>query len=398
MRAGVYKRGMQQVAVTIGSSFIGMISVFVIVEWANKAEYGVFIASFALQYVVVRGIMGGILIELQKRLASAVNIGSHVPWDLLIWTVCLSLLTAAALITLWLINFVSVPSLGVLICISMASSISVFALKAWRWNGASVLGSELTLLGLLYHSRDDLSLDVIYDIYHIYYGVQFLFSAIGIWRKRQHLQLSRCSALALNDVVAGAISSLTMTVRDRLGLAAAGYLFPPRAVADLAYLMTVLKGTLSIGGALNSVKFVYLAGRKNSINGNLVSWLVEALVLITITLFGYVALWYYTIALGNQEYLGVITPAGVSAMTVSVFFIFNGSILYLNHVMRGELWTYNVGSLLFIFPLCFLLYFVHVGIISDVIVFYCALQILLFASTSCIGLARRLRTINEVSN
>jgi hypothetical protein len=388
---------MQQVALTIGSSCVGMISVFVIVEGANKAEYGIFVASFALQYVIARIIMGGILIELQKRLASAVNVGSYLPRDLLVWTVCLLLLTAGVLGALWVVDLILVPSLGILICLSMTSSISVFALKAWGWNRASVLGSELTLLGLLFHSRDELTLSALYEIYHIYYGVQFLCSGIGVWRERRHLRLSRSSTLALNDVVAGAISSLTMTVRDRLALAAAGYLFPPRAVADLAYLMTVLKGTLSAGGALNSVKFVYLAGRKNSINSSFIAGFLEALVLVAITLIGYAALWYYTIAFGNREYLEVINLNGVVAMAVSVFFIYSGSILYLNHVIRGELWVYNVGVLLFLPPLCFLLYFVHVGIISDAILFYCLLQILLFASTSCIGLMRSLRASNAAS-
>lgn len=389
----MYKRVAEQASLSIASSAIGMLSVFVAVGSASKADYGAFMASLAVQYVIVRVIMGGILVELQKSLASAVNGGGDVPLSLAFWVVALSVFNALTLLMLSLLGYLEVPSLGILLNFAMTLSIATFSLKAWRWYRTGTLASEAALLALLYLSRDVLSINKLYFIYHIYYIIQFSFGAIGVYSKRDKFFIVRDKILRVPGIIAGTFASLTTTVRDRFTIAVAGYIFPPASVADLTYLLTVVKGSLSIGSALNSVKFVYAAGNHKSINGRGLTLVLENVVLAAITLLGYISLWYYTLNFGNSEYLTSLTLIGVAIMTTSVILTFNYSNWYLNQVIKGKLKVFNIGAALFFITLFIAIKYAKINHVFNATTFYGFAQLLLILSAGSCWWASRKKII-----
>jgi hypothetical protein len=376
----MYKRAFEQIVVSVAASAFGIISVFVIVGAASKDDYGTFVSALALQYVIARVILAGILVELQLRLAEAVNSNGTVSLTLVVYAVVSMGLTVLVFVILWALQLITEPMLGILMGATMMVSIAALAMNSWLWFRSSILVPEITLLGLLYLWRYELDLETLYHIYYIYYGIQGSLAIIGLISMHGRIYLTRTKTTAFSDLIAGGIATLSTMGRDRLTVAVAGFLYSPGAVAELAYLMTVLKGALSIGGTLNSVKFVQLAGKRTSINFGRVPLLLENLALVSLTILGYLALWFYTAHFGNAKYLDALTGWGIAVMTVSVVLTFNHSIWYSNQVIRGKLWIYNYSAITFLVAFAILVGLLYIAPVLDVTFFFGLTQVLLVGS------------------
>jgi hypothetical protein len=376
----MYSRALEQVGVSISSSVVGIFSVFVIVAAASKYDYGLFVAQLAIQYVIARVILAGLLVEMQLRLATAANTDWSVSWELILYVLGFALVMVVAFVMLWQSGFIDVPLLGILIGAGMIASIASVAMKSWLWYRASILIPELVLLSMLLHSRSDLNLESLYQIYQIYYGVQFLLALIGVAKMARKIRITGGNSVRLSDMAAGGVASLSIMGRDRLAVAVAGVLYPAVVVAELAYLMTVFKGALSIIGTLNLVKFIHVAGIKSSINIGKVPLLFENLALGFLAFVGYIALWLYTNYYGNSDYLIAITFRDVVVMISVVLITFNHSIWYSNLVIRRQLWIYNKSAVAFLIAFAILAFCMYVNPILDITLFYGVTQALLVTS------------------
>jgi hypothetical protein len=376
----MYKRAFEQVVVSVVASLFGIISVFVIVGAASKDDYGTFVSGLALQYVIARVILAGILVEIQLSLAEAVNSNGAVSLTLALYAAVSIGLTVLVFFALWVFQLITEPLLGILMGATMMVSIAALAMNSWLWYRSSILVPEITLLGLLYLWRNELNLETLYNIYYIYYGIQGTLAIVGFISMRGRIYFTRAKTTAFGDFIAGGIATLSMMVRDRLTVAVAGFLYSPGAVAELAYLMTVLKGAISIGGTLNSVKFIQLAGKRNSINFGRVPLLLENLALMSLTILGYFVLWFYTAHFGNAKYLDALTGWGIAVMTVSVVLNFNHSIWYSNQLIRKKLWIYNYSAITFLAAFTILVGLLHIASFLDVTFFFGLTQILLVGS------------------
>jgi hypothetical protein len=376
----MYKRVFEQVSVSVLSAVIAITSVFVIVESASKEDYGKFVAELAVQYVIARVLLSGLLVEMQLKLATAANTDWSISTKLIAYVIAFLSSLILSFLSLWQIGLINEPMLGILIGMAMVVSIASFSLKSWLWYRSSVVIPEMILLWLLFSARSKLDLESLHHIYQLYYFAQGVLAAIGVISMVSRIKFTRENTIRFSEMVAGGLASLSIMGRDRLAIAAAGYLYPSTVVAELAYLMTVLKGAMSISATLNSIKFIYVAGIKNSINAGMKALLAENVALAVLTILGYSALWYYTKFYGNSDYLGAITIYEIGIMVVVVLFSFNHSIWYSNLVMRRELWIYNKSAILFLVAFVILFAIMRIVPFSQITLFYGAVQFLLVSS------------------
>jgi hypothetical protein len=389
----MYKRAFEQIVLSTAASLLGIISVFVIVGSAPKDDYGTFVSALALQYVIARVVLSGVLVETQLRLAEAVNSDGAVSVRLPLYAAVSICLTVLVLVVLWALQLIVEPMLGILMSASMIVSIAALSMNSWFWYRASIFVPELMLLSLLYNWRNELNLDALYRIYYSYYCIQAVLAIIGIIRMRGRIYLTSAKFITLTDLIAGCIATVTTLARDRLTVAAAGFLYSPGSVAELAYLMTVLKGAVSIGGAMNSVKFVQLAGKRNSITFGIIPLLLENLVIVLATILGYLSLWYYTLNFGNPKYINVLCGWGIMVMTISVALIFNHSIWYTNQLISEKLTKYNYSSLIFCAFFAILVGLLYITPFVDIIFFFGITQVLLAGSAVIYGSIHASKTL-----
>lgn len=350
------------------------------VDVLQKEVYGLFVAQLALQYVVCRTVLSGVLIELQKRLSAAINTSGSVPFSLIVYTICLLVLASIILVVLSLSEIISVPTLGLLMALSMITSIAALATKTWAWYRASIIVPEVFLLSLLLLWRGELDFATLYFIYHLYYGIQALLGAIGAFLARNRFQVTRSEKTALGDVVGGGVATLSLMGRDRLAIVVAASLYPAGMVAELAYLLTVVKGVLSIGGTLNSVKFVHLSGVQSTIVTGKLALIIENVAVGAIALCGYIFLKIYTIYFGNVDYADAVSPESILVMTLACILIFNHSIWYSNQVLRSQIWTFNFAALIFFAAFAAFFGILAVVPILNAQLFYFGTQLLLVGS------------------
>lgn len=377
----MYKRVVEQVSVNMLSMVLGFLSVFLIISVTTKDDYGNFVAALALQYVIMRLILSGILIELQLSFSESSNTSKYVPVSLLINTFIVYLLAVLLILILRWNGLIEAPLLGIFIGIPMILNVINISCKAWTWYRLSSIGSELLLLLCLIKYRHGIDINTLYDVYVIYYGGQGLIAAIGVLTSFGHFKLNRKGTMPWFRVFTGSVATVGIMGRDRLTVAVAGFIFLPESIAELAYLMIISKAVMSVCGTLNSVKFVHLAGLSKSLNLTRKFVLIENLVIGIIALVGYLALYSYTIYLGNPDYTGTITVTSVLMMVLAIVLNFNHSIWYSNQVLRKELGVFNISILLFL-VLCTALVLIHLVLpgILNAMIFYVVTQIILFLS------------------
>jgi hypothetical protein len=313
------RRILDQVLTTSSVALLGGVNALIIGVALGPADFGTLAGVLAVNYLIARAWVGGILISIQKELSISKNVGTAVDR-------CLPIFIAAslafALVTAVFVSFFSElasPLITGLMLASLVSNISALSLKQWVGYRASSVAPEAIFLLAAVSLFDKLTLQMVVTFYVVYYAIQIVISTFSVFRVRSRLVLSVQTDLTIRQLLMGSMVSLSSSARDRLVIAFCTFLFQAHAVGQLAYAMVILKGCISIGGAITSVRLVEAFGIKTTLIRSKMRLFSECFLLGSLAVAGLLSLsWIGSLGFGSVEIV-LVSPENLVFFFIASF-------------------------------------------------------------------------------